>query len=145
MKHMSHGMTIVAIDTVAVVVSDRRKALAWYCDVLGLPITYIGPNEPNADPSVQGPAGNPGHWIELGPGRPMTRIHLCELKDHHTEPGPTGITLLTNDIHAEYERLKAKGVSFFNPPKKMEWGEWLCEFEDPDGNKFDLKQPIQTK
>jgi hypothetical protein len=24
----------------------------------------------------------------------------------------------------------------------MEWGEWLCEFADPDGNEFDLKQPI---
>ncbi len=138
-------MTIVAIDTIAVVVSDRRKALAWYRDVLGLSVSYIGPNEPNADPSVQGSTRNPGHWIELGPGRPMTRIHLCELEDNHTEPGPTGITLLTNGIHAEYERLKAKGVSFSNPPKKMEWGEWLCEFEDPDGNKFDLKQPIQTK
>jgi len=29
------------------------------------------------------------------------------------------------------------------PPKQMEWGEWLCEFEDPDGNVFDLKQPAE--
>jgi hypothetical protein len=24
----------------------------------------------------------------------------------------------------------------------MEWGEWLCEFADADGNEFDLKQPV---
>ncbi len=24
-------------------------------------------------------------------------------------------------------------------------GEWLCEFLDPDGNAFDLKQPLQPE
>jgi len=131
----------VSIDTVAVVVSDRRRALQWFRDVLGLPVAYIGPSEPSSNPSVQGSPENPGHWLELGPGRPMTRIHLCELENHRTEPGPTGITFLTDNILSEYERLKAKGVRFKNSPKRMEWGEWLCEFLDADGNEFDLKQP----
>jgi catechol 2,3-dioxygenase-like lactoylglutathione lyase family enzyme len=72
----------------------------------------------------------------------MARIHLCELADHVVEPGPTGITFLTDNILADYERLKLKGVRFVNTPKKMEWGEWLCAFLDPDGNEFDLKQPV---
>ena len=125
----------------AVVVSDRVKALQWFTEVLGLPVAYIGPAEPSSDPNLQGPPDNPGHWIELGPRRPMTRIHLCELEDHRVEPGPSGITFLTDNILDEYERLKAKGVRFMNTPKQMEWGEWLCEFVDPDGNEFDLKQP----
>ena len=75
----------------------------------------------------------------------MTRIHLCELEDRRVEPGPTGITLLTDNILAEYQRLKLKGVRFMNSPKEMEWGEWLCEFLDPDGNEFDLKQPLQPE
>ena len=133
-------MTILGIDTVAIVVSDRRKAIAWYRDVLGLEVAYVGPNSPQADPTVQGTPENPGHWIELGPGRPRTRVHLCEL-DGTTEPGPSGITFLTDDILAEHERLRARGVKFTYPPKRMEWGDWLCEFEDPDGNVFDLKQP----
>jgi catechol 2,3-dioxygenase-like lactoylglutathione lyase family enzyme len=135
----------VGIDTVAVVVSNRRKALEWFREVLGLPVAYIGPAEPSSNPSVQGLPENPGHWIELGPGRPMTRIHLCELEDHRVEPGPTGITFLTANILGEYERLRAKGVRFMNSPKQMEWGEWLCEFLDPDGNEFDLKQPVQPE
>ena len=138
-------MTIIGIDTVAVVVSDRRKALQWFRDVLGLPVAYVGPAEPNTNPAVQGSPDNPGHWIELGSGRPMTRIHLCELEDHRVEPGPTGITFLTDNILAEYELLKLKGVRFRNSPKEMEWGEWLCEFLDPDGNEFDLKQPHQSE
>jgi catechol 2,3-dioxygenase-like lactoylglutathione lyase family enzyme len=138
-------LTIIGIDTVAVVVSDRRKALQWFRDVLGLPVAYIGPAEPDSNPSAQGSPDNPGHWIELGSGRPMTRNHLCELEDHRVQPGPTGITFLTDNIIAEYERLKLKGVRFMNSPKEMEWGEWLCEFFDPDGNEFDLKQPLQPE
>jgi catechol 2,3-dioxygenase-like lactoylglutathione lyase family enzyme len=135
-------MTIFSIDTVAVVVSNRRNALAWYRDVLGLQAAYIGPPEPNRDPTIQGSSDNPGHWIEVGPTRPFTRIHLCEPLTGKIESGPTGITLLTDDIQSEYDRLKEKGVRFLYMPKKMEWGEWLCEFADPDGNEFDLKQPI---
>ena len=135
-------MTIVGIDTVAVVVSNRRKALQWYREVLGLSVAYIGQVEPSSDPSKQGSSENPGHWIELGPGRPMTRIHLCEPSDHRVEPGPTGITFLTDNIADEYERLRANCVHFTNAPRKMEWGEWLCQFLDPDGNEFDLKQPV---
>jgi catechol 2,3-dioxygenase-like lactoylglutathione lyase family enzyme len=134
-------MTISGIDTVAVLVSDRRKALIWYRDILGIPVAYIGPSVSNTDPNVQGTADDPGHWIEIGPKRPLTRIHLCELADHRTEPGSTGITLLTDDIDADYRRMAAKGVRFLSQPEKMDWGEWLCAFADPDGNEFDLKQP----
>ena len=137
-------MTILGIDTVAVVVSDRRKALQWYRDVLGLQVAYIGPSEPSTDPSLQGSPDKPGHWIELGSGRPLTRIHLCELAEGGTESAPTGITFLTDDIQAENDSLKAKGVRFLYQQTKMEWGEWLCEFADPDGNQFDLKQPISN-
>jgi catechol 2,3-dioxygenase-like lactoylglutathione lyase family enzyme len=133
-------MTILGVDTVAIVVSNRKKALAWYRDVLGLQVAYVGPYESSTDPNVQGSPDKPGHWIELGPARPLTRIHICELHDHRTEPGPTGITFLTNDIHADYNRLSSEDDHFLYPPKKMEWGEWLCEFADPDGNEFDLKK-----
>ena len=135
-------MTITGIDTVAVVVSDRRKAIQWYRDALGLSVAYIGPFEPVTDQSIQGSPDKPGHWIELGPVRPLTRIHICELPDNHTEPGPTGITFLTDNIHAEYDRLRLMNVRFLYAPRKMDWGEWLCEFADLDGNEFDLKQPI---
>src|SRR2546423_10391699 len=79
----------------------------------------------------------------MGPLRPQTRIHVCQMDE--TEPGPTGITFLTNDIVADYERMQEMGVDFPVPPEKMEWGEWLGQFADPDGNVFDLKQSISTR
>jgi len=133
-------VVVTGIDTVAVVVSDGRKALAWYRDLLGLEVAYIGPEVSNPDRAVQGTPEHPGHWVELGPRRPRARVHLCDLGGE-TEPGPTGITFLTDDIHADHARMAAQGVRFLSPPTKMDWGEWLCAFVDPDGNEFDLKQP----
>ena len=133
-------MTITGLDTVAIVVSDMKRAIAWYRDVLGLQVAYIGPPKANDNPAVQGSPDDPGHWIELGPLRPMTRVHVCQLEDRRTEPGPTGITFLSDEIMSDYNRLKANGVRFLSTPKKMEWGEWLGQFTDPDGNEFDLKQ-----
>jgi catechol 2,3-dioxygenase-like lactoylglutathione lyase family enzyme len=136
-------MGILGIDTVAIVVSDRHKAIRWYRDVLGLDVAYIGPRVSNTDPSIQGTPDEAGHWIEMGPLRPLTRVHVCQMDE--TEPGPTGITFLTDDILADYERMQELGVEFPLPPEKMEWGEWLGQFADPDGNVFDLKQPISTR
>ena len=137
-------MTVLGVDTIAIVVSDPRKAIEWYRDVLGLDVAYIGPSDSNPDPSVQGTAENPGHWVELGPARPRTRVHLCFMRGE-TEPGPSGITFITDDIQADYERMRRQGVEFPLPPEKMEWGEWLSQFVDPDGNVFDLKQPISAR
>lgn len=136
-------MTLTGIDTAAVVVADGQKAIAWYRDVLGLNVAYVGPASAETDPSIQGSPDNPGHWVELGPRRPRTRIHLCELEGK-TEPGPTGITFLTDDIRADFDRLQDHGVHFLYPPQKMAWGEWLCAFVDPDGNEFDLKEPAKA-
>jgi catechol 2,3-dioxygenase-like lactoylglutathione lyase family enzyme len=136
-------MGILGIDTIAIVVSDRHKAIRWYRDVLGLDVAYIGPRTSNVDPNVQGTPDDAGHWIEMGPLRPETRVHVCQMDV--MEPGPTGITFLTDDILADYKRLREKGVEFPLPPEKTEWGEWLGQFADPDGNVFDLKQPISAR
>jgi catechol 2,3-dioxygenase-like lactoylglutathione lyase family enzyme len=133
-------MTITGLDTIAIVVSDKKEAIRWYRDVLGMKVAYIGPPESNSDPTVQGSPEEPGHWIEMGPPRPMTRVHLCQLEGGHKEPGPTGITFLSDNIMEDYSRMERKGVRFLSRPEKTEWGEWLCQFTDPDGNEFDLKQ-----
>lgn len=125
----------------AVVVSDGRKAIAWYREVLGLEVAYIGPESPHPDPGIQGTPESPGHWVEMGPLRPFTRVHLCVMGGK-TEPGPTGITFLTDNIEMDYERMKSRGARFLSTPQKMEWGESLCAFVDPDGNEFDLKQAV---
>src|SRR5437899_13019335 len=69
-------MTVLGVDTIAIVVSDPRKAIEWYRDVLGLDVAYIGPSEEHPDPSVQGKADNPRHWLELRQPRPRNLVRL---------------------------------------------------------------------
>src|SRR2546430_10553147 len=85
-------MTVLGVDTIAIVVSDPRKAIEWYRDVLGLDVAYIGPSDSNPDPSVQGTAENPGHWAALRPARPRIR-GLLSINVGATEPAPSGVSL----------------------------------------------------
>lgn len=56
---------------VSMIVADTQKALAFYCDVLGLPVDHERPD-----------LGYPGAWLQCG----EQQIHLLEL------PNPDPIT-----------------------------------------------------
>lgn len=45
-----------------------------------------------------------------------------------------------DDVHAEYQKLKAKGVVFKKPPTKTDWGT-LAILEDTCGNYVQIYQP----
>src|SRR5437899_6507414 len=80
----------------------------------------------------------------LGPGdggesRPLGRARTGSSVRGETEPGPSGITFISDDIQADYERMRHKGAEFPLPPEKMEWGEWLGKVAHLDANVFDLK------
>jgi predicted enzyme related to lactoylglutathione lyase len=105
---------INGIVDVAIVVSDSKKALKWYTEVLGLE-----------------PRDTRGHRITVAPEGSKTVLHLCQSKN--LEKGNTGIALSTKDIEKTYERLRAKGVKFRHPPIDEGWGVF-AQFEDPDGN-----------
>src|SRR2546426_8661841 len=108
-------MTVLGVDTIAIVVSDPRKAIEWYRDVLGLDVAYIGPSDSNPDPSVQGTAENPGHWVELGPARPRTPGHPCFMRGE-TEPRPPGVTVISGGIQSDYQRMRRPGAEVPPPP-----------------------------
>src|SRR5256886_17624858 len=82
--------------------------------------------------------------MSFGPGQPVPCMPLFHLVGT-TEPAPAGITFITDDIQKDRERLRRAGLEVPMPPEKMEWGEWLSQFVDPDGNVFDLKQPISAR
>jgi lactoylglutathione lyase len=46
------------------------------------------------------------------------------------------------DIDAAYEELKAKGVTFLRPPTDQNWGLRTAHFADPEGNIWEINQPI---
>jgi lactoylglutathione lyase len=49
------------------------------------------------------------------------------------------------NVDAAYEELKAKGVTMFNPPIDQPWGLRTAYFADPEGNFWEINQPVASK
>jgi len=92
-------------------VSDLKKAIAFYENILGLKKTAEWSNYAIFD--VGG-----------------TELAL--------EPKGEGIDIfmLVDDVDKEYQDLKKKGVNFVTEPKDQSWGGRTAMFADPDGNRF---------
>lgn len=103
-------------------VTDLKKAIGFYRDVLGLKIKNEWSNYVIFDL-----AGTATFAVMLGGKK--------ERKE-----GAPNIYLAVKDVDKEYERLKDKGVSFVEPPKKQYWGGYAALFADPDENLFYLTQ-----
>lgn len=108
---------ISEIYSVAVTVSDRKKAVEWYRDKLGFIV------KEDAE----------WHWTVVGPKDCPSGTHLCEMES--LEPGNTGIVLRTHDFNGTVRQLKQRGVEFTQEPKTEPWGT-CAMFKDPDGNEF---------
>jgi catechol 2,3-dioxygenase-like lactoylglutathione lyase family enzyme len=111
--------------SVAVVVSDRGKAVAWYTEKFGL--------DRLADD---------GHWQTVGRKGQGGALHLCQVSEFDEkaplEPGNTGIAFtLPGDFVKSCAALEVRGVKFSSPATKYEWG-WGATVRDPDGNEIYL-------
>src|SRR5258708_186781 len=49
------------------------------------------------------------------------------------------------DVDAAYKELKAEGVTFLRPPTDQTWGLRTAHFADPEGNLWEINQPIASK
>jgi catechol 2,3-dioxygenase-like lactoylglutathione lyase family enzyme len=111
--------------SVAVVVSDRSKAVEWYTEKFGL--DHLDDED---------------HWQTVGLKGAGGRLHLCQVSEFDDkaalEPGNSGIAFtLTGDFVAACQVLMDRGVEFATPPTKYEWG-WGASVKDPDGNELFL-------
>ncbi len=106
-------------------VSDIERAIAFYRDVLELPL------------ALDARAFN---HAEVGPDEPMTKIGLHVSEKKLEGKRSTGIVFDTDDIYSLCERLKNQGVVFTQEPTKMPWGSIVADFLDPDGNELEVVQ-----
>ena len=99
---------------------DLKAGKAFYCDLLGLPVKF--------DFSAMG-------MVAFKVGDNEAAIIL---KDTNKFPNakPT-IWFVVDNVQAEYERLKAKGLKFLSEPFPIKTG-MAVEFEDPFGNRLGL-------
>lgn len=123
MNYYTVDYMIKTLYSIAVMVSDGKKAAEWYKEKLGFEI-----------------ANESEHWITAAPKGSSTVLHLCQAnKDggFELEPGVSGIAFEVDNLDKTYEELSKKGVEFSQKPIDKGWGRFAI-FKDPDNNEFHL-------
>jgi catechol 2,3-dioxygenase-like lactoylglutathione lyase family enzyme len=125
------------IKLASVMVDDQDKALRFYTTTLGFVKKADIPMGPFRWLTVSSPEGVDGAELVLEPmGFPPARIYQKALFD----AGIPATAFITNDIQAEYGRLKELGVRFRGSSQGM--GPITAVlFEDTCGNLINLVQP----
>ena len=62
-----------------------------------------------------------------------------EVKGKNMDPARHMVALATDDVEAEFQRLKSKGVEFIEEPTKFDQVT-IATFKDPEGNYIQLFQ-----
>jgi catechol 2,3-dioxygenase-like lactoylglutathione lyase family enzyme len=135
---------MIKISYAGVWVHDQDEALAFYTEKLGW--------EVRADVTLPELGGF--RWLTVGPpSQPEISVMLAAI------PGPPvldettadqirsvmakgwagQVLLTTDDVQADYEELKARGVEFTEAPEERPYG-IDSAFRDPSGNQFRLTQ-----
>ena len=125
-------------------VHDQGEALDFYTKKLGMEVradvtlAEIG----NFRWLTVGPAGQPDIAITLMaiPGPPVMDTETAEQVRSLMAKGFAGtIFLTTDDVYADYEQLKSRGVEFSEQPEERPYG-IDSGFHDPSGNHIRLTQ-----
>ncbi|MEV7883520.1 VOC family protein [Streptomyces sp. NPDC002817] len=130
------------LHTCFIAVDDHDKAIAFYCDVLGLEIrndvkyegmrwTTVGsPLQPDVSIVLEPPAANP----DLSPAdRDAMELLLAKgvLR---------GVNFTTEDCDALFARVQESGADVIQEPTDMPYGVRDCAFRDPAGNMLRFMQ-----
>jgi catechol 2,3-dioxygenase-like lactoylglutathione lyase family enzyme len=116
------GMKIQKAAFIAFPASDFEASLAFYRDLLELPIVVEGVDAFSRFAHFD--CGGFGiHLYEWT--RPFSRAH-------------TGLQLYVTDVDALHAELASQGVEFNGCVRDEPWGGRVVTVKDPDGNLFDL-------
>lgn len=123
-----------------ILVTDYLRALRFYRDVLGFPVTWG--NETTS--YVAFDAG----------GFPLAIFGRQDMADAIGQGGrPSAadcqdafvLTFKVEDVDAEYKRLSARGVEFVAAPvDRPGWGERTAHFRDSEGNLVEINQTLES-
>ncbi len=125
-------------------VHDQDEALAFYTQKLGMEVRsdVTLPELGGFRWLTVGPAGQPDVAITLMaiPGPPVMDPETAEQVKALVAKGFAGtVFLTTDDVRADYEQLKGRGVEFTEEPEERPYGV-DAGFRDTSGNSFRLTQ-----
>ena len=121
---VTNGLAIISIP-----VKDQEKAKQFYSEILGFPITREADFRPGT------------RWIELHVPGTQTNIALVTWFENMRPGGVTGIVLVTANIEAAFETLRARGLET-SAVQSAPWGKYLT-FSDPDGNGWVMNEGMR--
>lgn len=99
-------------------VSDMKRAVEFYRDVLGFPLKFESPE-----------------WSEFATGETTLALHMASEKN---PAGAVELGFTVADVHKVHKDLSAKGVRFTLPPTKQDFGGVLAQFVDSEGARVSL-------
>ncbi|MFI9586487.1 VOC family protein [Streptomyces sp. NPDC052236] len=130
----------LAIATVWVLDQDRAKE--FYTEKLGMEVrTDMTMGEGGMRWVTVGAKDQPDVMLTLMvPGAPAMDPESAEMIKKLVSKGVMGAGVLaTDDIHGDYEKLKARGVEFLQPPQERPYGTEAI-LRDDSGNWYSFTQ-----
>ena len=106
-------------------VSDMARSIAFYRDVLGLPLRFETPE-----------------WTEFDTPGSTLALHLADdsnpalCRQNSIPAGVCNLGFTVEDIDAFHQEMIAKGVVCLQPPEVEGFGGKLAGYADPDGLPF---------
>lgn len=121
----------------SVMVDDQQKALAFYTEKLGFRKKTDIPMGAHRWLTVVAPEGDDNVELVLEPTAfPPAKVYQEAL----FKAGIPATALISDDVQAEFARLKAQGVSFRGEPARMGAATGVV-FDDTCGNLICIVQP----
>ena len=115
-------------------VADLASMRAFYRDVLGLTVEF----------------DDGDHYVQLrAEDSAIGLFHRDAMRESLRGPAATAqsdramLVFGVDDVDLVARRLRASGVRVVTAPKDMtEWGVRIAHFRDPEGNLFEINQPL---
>ena len=135
---------MIHISTVQLWVDDQDEALDFYTSKLGMEVRsdVTLPEMGDFRWLTVGPADQPDIAIVLMaiPGAPVMDAQTQQQVRELMSKGFAGtVFLTTEDVRADYEELKGRGIEFTEAPEERPYG-IDSAFRDPSGNHIRLTQ-----
>jgi len=124
------------IKLTSVYVDDQEKALRFYTEVLGLAKKTDFSQGPYRWLTVASPEEPDGTELQLALNNNPAAKAYQQALFQQSQPA---IMLFTDDIKADFERIKARGAEFTMPPTDVT-GSIITMLNDTCGNRIQLTQ-----
>jgi lactoylglutathione lyase len=126
------------IIAMVVFVRDLAKCTAFYRDTFKL--QYLGSDDNSSTFQLQ------GQYLILLSVAGAADLLSSDPNDLKIDGTPRVVLAAgVEDVYTAYEELKARGVTFVRPPTDQRWGMRTAHFADPEGNLWEINQPIEAK